>query len=130
LLDVTNLFLFGIVFIAALLQTTSGFGFALMAMPLVALVGFTLYAINLLRYRRGFDWRVLLPLAAAAALGVPLGVWALGSLDENLVKRALGLVLIAYGLYGAWRPQTAPLRASLWAWPACWAARSTPPARR
>lgn len=131
MLEVTNLLLFGIVFLAALLQTTSGFGFALLAMPLVALVigvkaaaplvalvGFTLYAVNLLRYRRGFDRRVVLPLALAAALGVPLGVWALDNLDENLVKRALGVMLIAYALYGAWRPQTAPLRSSLWAWPA------------
>ncbi len=131
MLDVTSLLLFTIVFLAALLQTTSGFGFALMAMPLVALVigvkaaaplvalvGLTLYAVNLARYRRGFDWRVVLPLAVAAALGVPLGVWALGNLDEDLIKRVLAVVLIAYALYGAWRPQTAPLRSSLWAWPA------------
>ena len=38
MLDVTDLLLFGIVFVAALLQTTSGFGFALLAMPLAALV--------------------------------------------------------------------------------------------
>jgi hypothetical protein len=123
--------LFAIVFLAALLQTTSGFGFALMAMPLVALVigvkaaaplvalvGFTLYAVNLVRYRRGLDWRVLLPLAVAAALGVPLGVWALGNLDEHVVKTVLGVILIAYGLYSLWRPHTAPLRSDLWAYPA------------
>lgn len=34
----TNFFLLIIVFLAAFLQTTSGFGFVLMAMPLVALV--------------------------------------------------------------------------------------------
>jgi hypothetical protein len=123
--------LFAIVFLAALLQTTSGFGFALMAMPLVALVigvkaaaplvalvGFTLYAVNLIRYRRGFDRRVLLPLAVAAALGVPFGVWALGNLDEHVVKSVLGVILIAYGLYSLWRPHTAPLRSDLWAYPA------------
>jgi uncharacterized protein len=99
----TDLLLFSIIFLAALLQTTSGFGFALLAMPLVALVigvkaaaplvalvGFTLYAVNLVRYRRGFDRRVVLPLAVAVALGVPLGVWALGNLDEDLVKRCWG----------------------------------------
>lgn len=131
MLDVTDLLLFGIVFVAALLQTTSGFGFALLAMPLaalvigvkpaaplVALVGFTLYAVNLIRYRRGFDRRVALPLAVAMALGVPLGVWSLGNLDEQIVKSVLAVVLIAYALYGAWRPQTAPLRSSLWAYPA------------
>jgi len=127
----TDLLLFSIIFLAALLQTTSGFGFALMAMPLVALVigvkaaaplvalvGFTLYAVNLIRYRRGFDQRVVLPLAVAAALGVPFGVWALGNLDEHVVKTVLGVTLIAYGLYSLWRPHTAPLRSELWAYPA------------
>lgn len=127
----TGLLLFAIVLLAALLQTTSGFGFALLAMPLVALVigvkaaaplvalvGWTLYAVNLVRYRRGLDWRVVLPLAVAAALGVPLGVWALGNLNEDIVKSVLGVILIAYALYSLWRPQTEPLRSALWAWPA------------
>jgi uncharacterized membrane protein YfcA len=82
-----EILLIAIIFLAALLQTTSGFGFALLAMPLVALVigvkaaaplvalvGFTLYAVNLVRYRRSVERRVLLPLAVAAALGVPMGV--------------------------------------------------------
>lgn len=127
----TTVLLLLIVFTAALLQTTSGFGFALMAMPLVslvigvkaaaplvALVGFTLYAVNLLRYRRSFDLHVVAPLAVAAALGIPLGVWMLSSLDERLVKSTLGVVLVGYALYTLWRPQTAPLRADFWAYPA------------
>ncbi len=127
----TNPLLFGIIFFAALLQTTSGFGFALMAMPLVALVigvkaaaplvalvGWTLYAVNLVRYRRSVERRVLLPLAVAAALGVPVGVWALTNVDEDVVKSLLGVILIAYALYSLWRPQTAPLRSELWAYPA------------
>ena len=127
----TDLLLFSIVFLAALLQTTSGFGFALMAMPLVALVigvkaaaplvalvGWTLYAVNLVRYRRSVERRVVLPLAVAVALGVPFGVWALNNLDEDIVKSALGVILIAYALYSLWRPQAAPLRSELWAWPA------------
>lgn len=131
MLDVASLLLFGIIFLAALLQTTSGFGFALLAMPLVALVlgvkaaaplvalvGFTLYAVNLIRYRRSVERGVLLPLAVAAALGVPFGVWALGNLDEHVVKSLLGVILIAYALYSLWRPHTAPLRSELWAYPA------------
>ncbi len=126
-----NSWLLVIIFLAALLQTTSGFGFALLAMPLVALVigvkaaaplvalvGLTLYAVNLARYRRGFEWRVVWPLAAAAALGVPVGVWALSNLDEDIVKSVLGALLIAYALYSLWRPQAATLRSDVWAWPA------------
>ena len=127
----SDVWLLAIIFFAALLQTTSGFGFALMAMPLVALVigvkaaaplvalvGWTLYAVNLVRYRRSVERRVVLPLAVAVALGVPFGVWALNNLDEDIVKSALGVILIAYALYSLWRPQAAPLRSELWAWPA------------
>lgn len=126
-----EILLIAIIFLAALLQTTSGFGFALLAMPLVALVigvkaaaplvalvGFTLYAVNLVRYRRSVERRVLLPLAVAAALGVPFGVWALGNLDEDIIKSVLGVLLIVYALYSLWRPQASPLRSELWAWPA------------
>jgi uncharacterized membrane protein YfcA len=83
-----EILLIAIVFLAALLQTTSGFGFALLAMPLVvlvigvkaaaplvALVGFTLYAVNLVRYRRSVERRVVLPLAVAASWGCR---WASG----------------------------------------------------
>jgi uncharacterized membrane protein YfcA len=79
---------------------------------------------------------MVLPLAAAAALGVPLGVWALNSLDEDLIKRVLGVVLIAYALYGVWKPHVRPRCAPICGptrsafWPACWAAPSTRPVRR
>jgi hypothetical protein len=120
-----------IVFVAALLQTTSGFGFALIVMPLltlvlgiqtaaplVALLGFTLYAINLIRYRRAFNRQEVIKLAAAAALGVPLGVWALASLDEGLVKLGLGVILVVYAGYALWQPRAFTLRSGAWSYPA------------
>ena len=113
--------LLGIIFLSALLQTTSGFGFALMAMPLISLVvgvkpaaplvaltGFTLYAVNLVRYRRGFNLREVAPLAVAAALGVPIGVWALSSLNERLIEVVLGVILIGYAAYMLLKPQSVP----------------------
>ncbi len=108
-----------IVLLTAFLQTISGFGFALLAMPLatlafslnsaglmgvrtaaplVALTGFTLYTINLLRYRQAFQWRAALSLSLAAACGVPPGIWWVAALDEGLVKAVLGAVLILFVL--------------------------------
>lgn len=121
------------VFVAALLQTLSGFGFALivmpfaifilgvqMASPVVALVALMLSAINARRFRGALDRRELARLTLVAACGVPLGVWALGRLDEGRVKAALGVVLIAYALYAlfvTWRRlRTRPL-AAWWAYP-------------
>ena len=128
----TYVLLVSIVFFAALLQTTSGFGFALMAMPLISLVvgvktaaplvaltGFTLYAVNLIRYRHGLDLREVSRLAVAAALGVPVGVWAVSSLNERVVEVVLGVVLIGYAAYMLFKPKTAPLlRSNIWAYPA------------
>lgn len=125
----TLVFLIAIVLFAAFEQTISGFGFSLIVMPfatlllglktaapLVALLGLTLYTVNLLRYRHALALRETLGLGIAAALGVPLGVWGLVHLDELLIKSLLGFVLIAYALF-AWAQRTPRLTlSSRWAY--------------
>jgi len=120
-----------IVLFAALLQTLSGFGFALMVMPLITLVvglhtaaplvamtGLTLYLVNLTRYRGAVNLREVLRLGAASALGVPVGVWALANLQEAIVKAALGLVLVAYATYSLLRPKVTRLNSGRWVYAA------------
>jgi uncharacterized membrane protein YfcA len=127
----TTALIFAIVFLAALLQSLSGFGFALIIMPLitlmlglqiaaplVALAGLAVYSINLIRYRRAIDFREVLRLAAASALGVPVGIWVLVQGNELLVKRVLGLILITYAIYVLVRPTVPRLVARGWAYPA------------
>jgi len=124
-----------VVFSASFVQTLTGFGFALMVMPLitlvlglrtaaplVALAGLTLYAINLRRHREAFNVKEVLPMGAAAALGVPVGVWVLANADENLVRQLLGLILVAYASYALARPKAPRLRSQRWAYPAGFAA--------
>ena len=129
-----------IVFFAAFVQTLSGFGFALIGMPLitivmslqraaplVALTGLTLCTINLIRYRRAVNIREVLRLAAASALGIPIGLWVLSNVDEgqlrwHAIQSLLGLILIAYALYGLVRPVTPRLRSRWWVYPAGFAA--------
>lgn len=119
-----------IVFLAAALQTVAGFGFALLVMPLltlllgiktaaplVALVGFSLYLVNLLRYRRGLVWRETLQLLLPALLGVLVGVQALRALDETVIKRILGVTLIAYAMFSLFQPALPPLRSTIWVYP-------------
>lgn len=116
----TFLLLALIVFFAALMQTLSGFGFALLVMPLltlvmglgtavplVSLIAVTLYAVNLARYRRSINLGELKRLALAAALGVPVGLWVVTSVPETAVKFLLGLLLIAYALYAFFNPTLA-----------------------
>jgi uncharacterized membrane protein YfcA len=120
-----------VVFLAAMLQVLSGFGFALIVMPfasllldlhtaapLVALISLTVYTINLIRYRQAINIREVLRLAVASALGVPVGIWLLANVDEILVNRLLGLILIAYGAYSLLRPVASRLPSRRWVYPA------------
>jgi uncharacterized membrane protein YfcA len=120
-----------LVFLAVLVQTLSGFGFALIVMPLatlvlgvqtaaplVAMTGLTTYAINVFRYRSAINLGELVRLAAASALGVPVGIWLLSNVSETLVRQLLGAVLVMYSLYALLRPATRRLASTSWAYPA------------
>jgi len=113
----TGLLIAAIVFAAALLQSLSGFGFAIVVMPLltlmlglqtaaplVALTALTVYVINVARFRRAINGGEVLRLGLASALGVPVGIWILSNMDATLVKQALGLLLILFALYSLARP--------------------------
>lgn len=113
----TILLLILVVFFAAFQQTISGFGFSLVVMPLatlllglrvaaplIALAGVTLYTINVIRYHEAINVGEVVRLGAAATLGVPIGIWVLVSLDEHVIKAALGLLLIAYALGSLFLP--------------------------
>jgi len=116
-----------VVFGAALLQAITGFGFALIVMPLVtlalplrtavplvAVTGFTAYTVNLLRFREAVNWREVLRLAAASALGIPIGFLALSQVPEAAISRVLGVVLVGYGLFSLASPAVPRLRGRWW----------------
>jgi uncharacterized membrane protein YfcA len=118
------------VFAAALMQSLSGFGFALIIMPLVTLVAglqtaapmvaltaLTVYVINVLRYRRAIDVREVLRLGITSAVGIPLGIWVLANVNEALVMQIMGVILIAYAVYALARPTTSWVPAHYWVYP-------------
>jgi len=120
-----------LVFAAAFIQALAGFGFAALIMPvltwalglptaapLVAIVALTVYVVNLLRYRQAINVREVLRLAAATALGVPLGIWALVHVDESSITTLLGLSLVGYAVYSLLRPTTQRPCAHGWVYPA------------
>jgi uncharacterized membrane protein YfcA len=92
---------------AALLAGTSGFGFGLLATPVLLLSGFSLpfvVTVNLLialatrvsvawRLRRAIDPRRVALLVGAAAPGLWVGSRTLGALDEHTLKVAVGIVI-------------------------------------
>jgi hypothetical protein len=79
------------------------------------IVGYGLFvqAHGVWTFRRVVDLRRVLPLIAGGLIGVPLGVMLLAHLDPAIVRRAVGVLLVIYSIYGMMRPRLAPLRANL-----------------
>lgn len=118
-----------VVFLAVFTQSLSGFGSALVAMsllpaiigirvatPLVALVGFSLEIVLIVRYRQSLDVRAIWRIVLAALIGIPLGVYFLSNVDEKLSLTLLGVVLIGYSVYALLGLKMPRLDGPVWAY--------------
>ena len=94
----------GIVFVAAALQRAVGFGFALLAVPLMAFVVPTKSAVVIvflngtvtcawlaLRLRRHIEWPTARRLGLGAIVGAPIGVIILSVISATTLRLALGV---------------------------------------
>ena len=119
-----------VLFLAALVKSAIGFGESLTAMPLlsflisvkiaapmVALLGAIASVLILVSTWRDVDlksaWRLLL----GAACGVPLGLYILQNVPEQVVLTLLGVLLVVYGLYSLFSPKLPTLHAEWTALP-------------
>ena len=119
-----------ILWLAAFIRSAVGFGDALLAMPLLAilvglqvatpLVAFTGLAISVIILSsswRQVDLRNFWRLTLASLVGTPFGIWLLQHGDERVVNLFLGLLLVGYGGYSLLRPTLPALRSERWAYP-------------
>jgi uncharacterized membrane protein YfcA len=117
-----------IIFLAALTQTVTGFGSALVSMalltqilgiqvaaPLVALMAGTIELVLLVRYRQALKLSAVWRIAVASVVGIPLGLWALRSVSERVVLAVLGLVIIGYAVYALASPRLPEIKQPGWA---------------
>ena len=104
------LLIMAVIFIAALVRSSLGFGDAVIAMPLIAvsaglktaapLVAFMGPAISVLilaRHWQKADLRSAFKLVAASIVGIPLGIYLLTRLPEAPLRMALGVIILLYG---------------------------------
>ena len=111
------LLIMAVIFIAALVRSSLGFGDAVIAMPLIAvsaglktaapLVAFMGPAISVLilaRHWQKADLRSAFKLVAASIVGIPLGIYLLTRLPEAPLRMALGVIILLYGLFGLLKP--------------------------
>ncbi|MFC2951793.1 sulfite exporter TauE/SafE family protein [Marinicaulis aureus] len=116
-----------ILFVAAILQGAVGFGFALVAMPalalvmdapsaaaLVALTGISLSTVMLLQNRKGLHMGEAAGLIVAAAAGVPIGVFLLAHAPRGPLLIALGIIIIAFSVFSLARPSALEIKDRRW----------------
>ena len=110
-------------FIAAFTQAVTGFGSALVGMPLLspivgvriasplmAVLSIILNLTLLLIRRQSVRWHSMWQLIVAAMVGIPLGILAVSLFSEHIVLIILGIILIAYSLYAWFTPRLPELR--------------------
>jgi uncharacterized protein len=118
-----------VIFLSAFIQSMAGFGVALLSMPiltdrfgigvsapLIALVALSTKVFILARYRQSFDLRAVIPLVAAALVGIPLGMHLMETMDRGLVIGLLGVVISGYALYALVNPRIPRLEHPTWAY--------------
>ena len=97
-----------VVFAAAIVQATSGFGFALFSVPLIAalvgpkeavaisaLLGTLSTVRQFVQFRRVVHWRLARRLSLAALVGMPVGVVILLALEDDVLRLVMALTVVA-----------------------------------
>ncbi|MFW5748422.1 MAG: sulfite exporter TauE/SafE family protein [Chloroflexota bacterium] len=120
---------FFIVILAVLTQTTSGFGIALVSMPLlvtriglttaaplVALIALSTRVAMIIRYRAAFRWSEVWRVMLAAAVGIPFGLLFFYRVEQRIVELVLGGIIIAYAAYSILRPRIRLMAGNQWAY--------------
>ena len=100
----------GTVFFGGISRGYTGFGAALIIVPIlmlthgpvVAVIIMSLIevpgALQLARTAiREADWPALAPLCIAAAITIPIGAWSLASLNTEIIHKAIGALVVIFG---------------------------------
>ncbi len=119
----------GTIAAAIFTQSFSGFGFALVSMPLitpilglkvsaplVALLGWTAEIVLIVYFREALTFREIGRLIAASLVGAVVGVTALRLVPESVLLPVLGAVLVGYVLYNWLRFKLPEMRSPWWAY--------------
>jgi len=109
----TNVLILGsiIIFLAAFLQGTTGFGFSLFSIPLltlfispktvipmILLVSVIINISVLYNSRKSLNFKVILPIFLFGILGVPVGAKLLLILPDYVLKIVIGIFILMFGI--------------------------------
>lgn len=118
-----------VLFVATLVRSTFGFGEALVAVPLLALVlpvtvaaplavlaSILVAAWIVVRDHRHVELASAARLGVFALPGIPLGLWVLAHAPETWVKLGLAVLIASFAAYSLRSSRTALLADDRWAW--------------
>jgi len=101
-----------IIFVATFIRSAFGFGEALVAVPLLALimpidvaapvavlVSITVASVAVVQDWRHLHFRSAGLLFASSCIGIPIGLWLLTAVPEHVVKSVLAIVIIAFSAF-------------------------------
>lgn len=101
-----------VIFVATFIRSAFGFGEALIAVPLLALiipinvaapvavlVSITVSLVAVAQDWRHIQFRSAGFLFASTCVGIPIGLWLLATVPEQAVKSALAVVIIVFSVY-------------------------------
>jgi uncharacterized protein len=125
----TLFLIFLVTLCAVFTQSLTGFGLALVSMPilvgmvglqvaapLVALIGLVAETILLIRYRIEVSRTILTRLLLPSLIGIPIGVLALRQVGEAILLPFLGGLILVYSLYALWDPSLPSPQGAGWAY--------------
>src|SRR5262245_8827945 len=111
MVDSTETYVLIVIFLATVIRSAFGFGEALVAVPLLALVipvevaaplatlvSITVAGVIVLQDWRKVRVRSAVLLVLSTFLGIPVGLLLLTAVDESLVKAILAIVIIAFSV--------------------------------
>jgi uncharacterized protein len=125
----TTILVLGVLFFSTLVRSALGFGEALIAVPLLALVipiqiavpiavlvSITVAAIVLIQDWQHVQVRSAGWLVVSTLVGIPLGLLLLTRISGSIVKACLGLIIIGFSCYALFYRRPASLRDDRLAW--------------
>ena len=118
-----------IVFVSTLTRSTFGFGDALIAMPLlalfidikiatplIALIAFFIAISILIKNWHKVEFKSAWRLIVASLAGIPIGLWYLDDINENIIKLFLGILVLFFAIYSLVKPKLIQLKSEKSAW--------------
>ncbi|HEY2587082.1 MAG TPA: sulfite exporter TauE/SafE family protein [Tepidisphaeraceae bacterium] len=129
MLNHTAIYVVFVMFLATLIRSTVGFGEGLVAVPLLALrvpiaiaaplavlVSVLVAGVIVVQDHRKIEIRSAAGLIVSAMVGIPFGLFLLASVNDHVVKMALGVIIIVFSVYSLNAKTMVHLERDRWGW--------------